>query len=205
MAKNSTKHDAPSPLASEAPELTEEQRQLAALAADNGGDAFRDEEARHVDINAKWYQNEPGSVVKFVPIQRSGDVRHLFPGQDGKVSEKPKYVWACQLMGPAVLLQNQENVQGNVGDLFFLFEPSHQGIARNLHAAAANRHGLALVNHGKKPRFIKSQNAKRDVWDYSLRLVPKPFPVVHEHIALPQDDTIARLPERVKETAADTE
>lgn len=188
--------------------IGEEDAGTLAMPVDANGFAFPVEEAGEVDINAAWLAPVAGATAAFVPLRRSGDVRHAFPPKDPtQKNDKPKYVWACQLCGPAVLLKGQEEVQGRAGDLFFLFEPAHPGIKENLAQAAQNGFGLILTWRGKVPRFVKSLGRKTDVWDIGVRLYARPVPVVLDamRIAIPGTASLLALPERVTEVAQPTE
>lgn len=167
-------------------------------------EGFVPEESRDVELSRAWYQPEPGSVIHFLPLRRSDDVRELFPPTDPKQpNDRAKHLWLCELMGPAMLFRDQEPFQGNAGDVFLMFEPNKPGIRDMLRTARDNALAVTLINEGKKSVFLKRQGTKRDVWQYKARINPKPFAPL-SNVALlsmptAEDAAKAALPEKIRD------
>ena len=164
---------------------------------------FNPEEAQDVELSRAWYQPEAGSVIHFLALRRSDDVRELFPPTDPtQKNDRAKHLWLCELMGPAILHKDQKPFQGKAGDVFLMFEPNKPGLRDLLKAACKTGNPVTLINDGKQSVFLKRQGTKRDVWQYRARIVPKPFEPTCSPalLTMPSAEDIERaaLPEAVK-------
>lgn len=132
------------------------------------------EDFKETKITRVWLKPEAGVAAVFIPLRRSGDVSQIFKGRDDEAREargeklKVKYVWAGQLIGPAMLNENDEPRRGKPGDLFFFFQPSHPGVADAIVRASNRRMPIGLLWKEKVSTYLKKQGAKREVWDYEV-------------------------------------
>lgn len=157
-------------------------------------------ETRQVELSMAWLKPHAGSVAAFVPLKRSNDVQADFPPKPGQ-KPKPKFVWGAQLLGPAVLLKDSQEIQGNNGDLFFFFEPPHPAIRNNLMTAYANGYGVVLINKGKLPTYSRELGTETLMWQYDLRLYTQRVEtkIKMSDVAVPGSVELAKLPAAVAE------
>lgn len=177
----------------------EEQKKPATAAMAEYREGFNPDDAQEVELSAKWFVCEAGAVHHFIALERSEDVRDVFPPRPGEPNDREKRVWKCELLGSAILMQDGQPVQGVAGDLFLMFEPARMGLRAVLNDSRQYGFGVTFINHGKKPRFLRKQNTTRPVWDIKAKILPKRFEPLSNPslLALPAPEQAAKLPETV--------
>lgn len=152
-----------------------------------------------VDLSRVWYRPTEGARIMLSLLERSGDVRELYPSDYPGQNEQPLFAWAAMLLMPQdagptspFFGNNEENIALAPGKVFFLFEPQR---LRDVFIRLYQKKKPFALGSPRLDQNVKSKKyGKVKAWQWTVDEFSKPFHPPQVSLVMPTNDAPLLLP-----------